>query len=513
MKTALPPPKNRTAEWKALPKATVGKDILELLSSSMYIDPLTIYREYVQNAVDAIDEARAGGVLRSENGHIAISINPATRSIRIQDDGIGVRRETFEAQLGTFGGSLKRGTDRRGFRGVGRLAGLGYCQQLTFRTRAVGDNHISEMRWDCRKIKALLHSSDKEWTLEQLLQEVVSVRVTLSDAGTPKSFFEVELNGVIRHRNDLLLNAHAIAEYLSEIAPVPFHPEFSYGEEIQKALGNRVAMGNVEIVISGRDQPVYRAYRNSITVDDAPYDSLFGLEIHEIPANDDRTAAVLWLLHHSYKGAVPNKRIRGFRVRCGNVQIGDNEIFAEYFPEPRFNSWTVGEIHVLDKRLMPNGRRDHFEAGVHFENLANHVVPHARRVASLCRKRSQERNRLDEFERLERLVQDKLGIVRQNLVGPDALSDLKAEAMAALARMVQIGSSSIFDEELGRSLLVRASTAEEAISTARGQTPDNLASLSRSERKAFQKIFGLIYECSTSQDSAKALIEKILKRI
>ena len=30
----------------------VGKDILELVSSSMYIDPLTIYREYIQNAAD-----------------------------------------------------------------------------------------------------------------------------------------------------------------------------------------------------------------------------------------------------------------------------------------------------------------------------------------------------------------------------------------------------------------------------------------------------------------------------
>jgi HSP90 family molecular chaperone len=32
----------------------VGKDILEVLSSAMYIDPLAIYREYLQNAADAI---------------------------------------------------------------------------------------------------------------------------------------------------------------------------------------------------------------------------------------------------------------------------------------------------------------------------------------------------------------------------------------------------------------------------------------------------------------------------
>ena len=34
----------------------IGKDILELLTGAMYVDPLTIYREYVQNAADAIDE-------------------------------------------------------------------------------------------------------------------------------------------------------------------------------------------------------------------------------------------------------------------------------------------------------------------------------------------------------------------------------------------------------------------------------------------------------------------------
>jgi hypothetical protein len=41
----------------------VGKDILEVLSNAMYVDPLAIYREYIQNAADAIDEARRTGIL------------------------------------------------------------------------------------------------------------------------------------------------------------------------------------------------------------------------------------------------------------------------------------------------------------------------------------------------------------------------------------------------------------------------------------------------------------------
>ena len=56
----------------------VGKDILELVSSAMYVDPLTIYREYVQNAADSIDDARRTGVLKKgEPGRVDIHLMPA----------------------------------------------------------------------------------------------------------------------------------------------------------------------------------------------------------------------------------------------------------------------------------------------------------------------------------------------------------------------------------------------------------------------------------------------------
>jgi hypothetical protein len=45
-------------------------------------------------------------------------------------------------------------------------------------------------------------------------------------------------------------------------------------------------------------------------------------------------------------------------VRCGNIQVGDDRMFEELFPEARFNGWSVGELHVIDPRIIPNGRRD-----------------------------------------------------------------------------------------------------------------------------------------------------------
>ena len=64
MSTNIVPITLREAPWQNLAdEIVIGKDILELLSSSMYVDPMTIYREYVQNAADSIDEAREAGML------------------------------------------------------------------------------------------------------------------------------------------------------------------------------------------------------------------------------------------------------------------------------------------------------------------------------------------------------------------------------------------------------------------------------------------------------------------
>src|SRR5437867_10664333 len=82
----------------------VGKDVLELLSSAMYLDPLCIYREYIQNAADAIDEAQAEGLYsKTVTPRIDISINVPERSVKIRDNGIGISPNAFSRRLTSLG--------------------------------------------------------------------------------------------------------------------------------------------------------------------------------------------------------------------------------------------------------------------------------------------------------------------------------------------------------------------------------------------------------------------------
>ena len=124
----------------------IGKDILELVTSAMYISPLTIYREYIQNSSDAIELAQKQKILNNiSEGRIDININTTERILKIRDNGIGINKEEFSKILTSFGNSPKRGTNARGFRGIGRLAGLAYCQELIFRSSSNKDNIVREI--------------------------------------------------------------------------------------------------------------------------------------------------------------------------------------------------------------------------------------------------------------------------------------------------------------------------------------------------------------------------------
>ena len=64
------------------------------------------------------------------------------------------------------------------------------------------------------------------------------------------------------------------------------------------------------------------------------------------------------------------------------MQVGTPASLERLFLEPRFNGWCVGEIHIVDSRIVPNCRRatsnrDHICA-----NLENHVGAIARQISS-----------------------------------------------------------------------------------------------------------------------------------
>ena len=504
------------SNWEAIEdQPIIGKDVLELLSSSMYVNPLSIYREYVQNAMDSIEEAIALGSLAVNRGRIDIIIDAQNRQARIRDNGTGIPRNIFAKTLIALGASKKRGTKARGFRGVGRLAGLGYCKELVFRSRAEGEKQVSELRWDCRRLKALLANSQVKLNVDGLIKDLVRIRHLTTD-GFPARFFEVELNGIMRHSGDYLIDTRQVHDYLSQVAPVPFAPNFAFAKRIHDELSAHVSLGNILIYLNGSKTPIYRPHADEFEIRRGVRDRFSEIKFLDIKDSDGHLAAKAWFLQHGYHGAIGSGAlIKGLRLRSGNIQIGESNLLDELFTESRFNSWVVGEIHVLDERILPNGRRDHFEQNVYFNDLLNKLRPVASELACCCRMSSLSRNAIRQFESLQVQVKSILSILQQGAVSPVQSHKLKKQAIMILHRMDKASSHPALTLEHRRkfTLIIKRlqhKLREEEVSKRRHRI---LKQMPSSQQKIWERFITLLYEYSPNKIAAKTLVDHILRRL
>ena len=336
----------------------VGKDILELLGSAMYADPMNVYREYIQNAVDSIDEAERSD-LYSEifKPKVDIDLNLVDRKVTITDNGKGIPNTWFKRVLLSFGASKKRGTDARGFRGVGRLAGLGYCKNLIFETRYEGQDNISKMVWNCVELKRLLLDAASKLNLAETVEAVTEISTrTATDDDLPHFF------------------------------------KFKFGSLIENKLNEYDCFCAYHIYIKNKSNYITRPYRNHHAFKEGMITTFNKINFYDISGVNGISAAG-WILHSDYLGAFANKSgVGGLRIRSGNIQIGDESVLSACFPEARFNNWSVGEVHLISKRLVPNGRRDNLEHNTHYDYLKAAIINQCNDITKEIRNTSSQRN-------------------------------------------------------------------------------------------------------------------------
>jgi molecular chaperone HtpG len=473
----------------------VGKDILELLANAMYVDPLTIYREYIQNAADAIDEARQAG-LSMDDPHIVIALDHADRTVRIRDNGESISNSEFVNRITAIGASHKRGTDLRGFRGVGRLSGLGYCQELVFRGKAEGDPKVVEVSWNSRALKEKIRDLNYAGSLIDIIREIVTYTEKPA-ADKSERFFEVEMRKVGRLKNDLLMNEQSIRSYLSQVAPVPFHPEFSFGEQIQSFLSARGIRPPVRIELNDNAGQIFHRARNTIEFNPKVADNLRNIEFLEIAGDDGELAAFGWLCDHAYMGAIPKKLgLGGIRLRAGNIQVGDELLLAPLYPEQRFATWTIGDIHVSNKKIIPNGRRDDFEHTIHYTWLQSELTLKASELTHRIRTRSQQRQRLRNVQIHFQTINDWFGLAEKAetpLLLKKALLDLTDEHVHKAAKEVTKLPEGTDDHQLAsRRLDVVSGDIRNLIKKTEGADHSGTAIFSKATEKALLKALKVV---------------------
>ena len=342
----------------------VGKYTLESLTTGMYSDPKIIYREYIQNSVDALETAVQENLLEPQSMRIDIIVDEENAYISIRDNGTGIKSTNAVSTLMNIGSSQKRHANNRGFRGIGRLGGMSYCDRLVFTTSAENENVRTIVEFDCKKLRQLLvPGANEDMDLATVLSNVTQVRT--EEEKRERHYFSVELFDVSGFSD--LLNIAVATSYISQVAPLPYKSRrFVYSPDLHRFLSeNGYDVEEFPIFIGENSkelEPIYKPNRHRYHSDrnKKKNDEILSLRTFRVEI-DGELYALGWYGVCNWLGSLSEHEISGIRVRKGNILIGDNRTLNTIFKETRFNGWTQGELFVVTDKLIPNARRDDFE--------------------------------------------------------------------------------------------------------------------------------------------------------
>ena len=380
----------------------IGAYVLETLTTGMYVDPLDTVRELVQNASDGIRKAEETSLLKKNEGRIELVVGPHNRSLLIRDNGTGIIAEEASERLLDVGMSDKQIEHDAGFRGIGRLAGIAFCDALTFRTSAKGQTSATVIEFDCVGIrKAISPAHRRRFEMAEVLDKYASVSV--EQVKNPDHFFEVKMVGIGDATTEFL-DIERLETYLSQVAPVDYDPQdFLFASKIQQWLKrNRIVLPTVSLEVTTPTvrRQVFKPYRSQYRTS-YQREEQYDVELTDVEflVDDKSSDPQFWLWYgvSNFPGTVGDDRVAGFRLRKNNIALGGPERVAELFAEKaksnqRFNAWHVGDIHILCSNAIPNGRRDGFENTGSWPKIREKLLPFVAERSSEIQKTSAARN-------------------------------------------------------------------------------------------------------------------------
>lgn len=498
------------------PKA--GKFLLEILTKGMYSNPMHVYREYIQNSTDAIDKAISDGVLLTSEAAIHIQIDRNKRQISIRDNGCGISADKAREILLSIGDSEKNGVNERGFRGIGRLAGLAYAEEVRFITSAYGEPVKTEMICDCVKMQQLLLKSNRETSDVMETFMAISSFSDLQPEAVNEHYFEVRLVGVPVESG--LLEESDVWNYLSETAPVDFNSQqFSQAQKIRDHFADcGCPISCYKILRGSRKLPIYKPYSRSMSTGKQEKtknrDYVRDVEFVYAEASAGNPLYIGWLALTDFSGIISDDSVQGIRFRKGNILVGNNTTFVKYFPSEGHNAnrMFAGEIHALHNELIPNSQRDDFEPNAIYNEMQQALSKWAGEINKKYRRGTSEAtNALKRLTKLNVQQKELEGKVNSGAVSSDEKRSQIADELNQIAKKREQDEKTVrralergtFDEmqrESVEKVLTQTETAAQQVTTLSNQivnaeyaTKHDLpSSYGRKEKKVYQDIIKVI---------------------
>lgn len=490
-------------------KTKIGKDVIESLTLAMYDDPKFIYREYIQNSADQIDIALEKGLIDSKSDcKIEIQLNKSDRVISISDNGTGVPSEKVLPILKSIAQGVKDRTKHKGFRGIGRLGGLAYCDRLIFETSYAGENIKSKLVWNAKELKQIINDRTKKEDASAVIDTITSLETDSEDS--EKRYFKVILENV---SNDILLDSVTIHDYLSMVAPVPYKKGFLFDKDIfEKASEYDMTIDEYNLYLNNNQ--VFKEYTTSIyegdTCNKKRIDEIFDIEFFDIKDKKDKLLCWGWYgVSNLVKQIPPVNIARGIRLRKGNIQIGDEKQLVKLFREPRGSFYFFGEVHAVSPDLIPNARRDYFTENSTFKLFEKELSAKFKELYTLYHLSSDIRSEKRKIEKRDSFVEDYKTKAKNGFTNPEEQEEyeekfkkVKEDAEKAEEKIEKY-KERVTDNTTKSKLVDKITsdikqkkTSDKAVEKISNGKPklltDNLDRFNRNDRKLVSKVLGII---------------------
>lgn len=379
-------------------QVVIGKNIIEILTTGMYHNPLVIYREYIQNSVDAINHAVELGLFQStREGEVNITIDKNSKNISFYDNATGISANKSWNTLTSIAASTKDRNKNLGFRGIGRLAGLAYCEKLTIETSFQGEPVKSQLVWDGDKLRSIISNTKDQKEAHEVINSITTFRNDLPEEEN-KHYFTIKLENI---KNIKLLDISEVEKYCRMVAPVSFLSHFYYQGDILNGLNKSGAeIGCYRVFVNNNE--VFKPYRVRVYKKDAKnekaVDEIIGIEFFEVEYANKKLAIGWYALTKKVQRISSYNEHQGIRIRKGNIQIGDQFTMQRFFSEERFHNHFIGEVHVISPNLIPNGQRDYFDESEITTVFEQEMKVVARKLSKLCHSASEINSSVEKID-------------------------------------------------------------------------------------------------------------------
>jgi molecular chaperone HtpG len=506
----------------------IGKFTLDSLTSGMYNNPLCIFREYIQNSADAIDEAARTDKRDVKDYEIRIIFDQPKECITIKDDGCGVSVKSAAKTLLSLGDSQKFGERIRGFRGIGRLGGHAYCDTLLFKTKSKGENEESHIIWYCDKLHQLLarsNPSSRGMQADELIKECTEIKVVTSDRKKDESFFIVEMCNV-KCSGNILWDLPIVRQYIEDHAPVPFDNQaFFYGKELDTWLHQEVPNYNTYRIFAGLTNSqslIMKRYTQTLALQRKGNlaDSLEGYKKFDVLDREKKIIARGWygIRKDNIGQLASDSGIHSLRVRVGNILLGEASLTDQCFSETRFNDWIVGEIHVISPALVPNARRDDFEDSDIKSDFYKYIREHiAAPLAKKAREDSDQKSKQKPLEKTQQVIKTVSKQLQKGFVG-DAVKnetltilDTQKDELEKLQRKTNVPTKvkEKIDEKVEQLEELRTEVKAAKPSIAETLT----GNFKTSEKELIRQVLEIVYEIYDTSQTPQELIDRVIKKL